>query len=209
MNKVFFLFLMLSLVACKTKDIAQKTSASQQVVPIDNNRESFSMELTSNGIVFKISVIQEPEDKVLSVSTIGLKQREYAENFNIIGEIVVDAELADLNMDNSPELLIYTQSVGSGSYGKVYAFSVNNLQSMSQVYMPPFYEDEKIKQGYMGHDEFEVVENTLIQHFPIYELGDSNAKPTGGVRKIFYQLVDGEASRRLVPTKIIEEENNK
>lgn len=206
MNKLLIIFLMLSFAACKSKDIARHTVVSQQEVAIDNNSESFSLELSSNEIVFKISVVRQADDKMLSVSTIGLKNREYDESFDILGEIVVDAELADLNEDGSPELLIYTQSVGSGSYGKVYAFSVNNLKSMSQVYIVPISDNEKLKQGYMGHDEFKIVDNTLLQYFPIYLDGDSNVQATGGVRQISYQLVDGESSRRLEPTEVIEKD---
>jgi len=39
---------------------------------------------------------------------------------------------------------------------------------------------------------------TLAQRFPIYKEGDTNANPTGGIRQIEYQLVDGEASRKFV-----------
>jgi hypothetical protein len=45
----------------------------------------------------------------------------------------------------------------------------------------------------MGHDEFAVVENVLARRFPVYRPGDTNAKPTGGVRQLQYKLVPGEA----------------
>ena len=124
----------------------------------------------------------------------GLEFDNYPVVHEIIGSIV-DAEIADLNKDSSPELLIYTQSDGSGSYGDVLAYSVNNLKSMSQVYFPPITENPELKKGYMGHDEFRVVETSLVQRFPVYKEGDSNANPTGGKRQISYKLVDGEASR--------------
>lgn len=194
---IIFLCLMLVFFSCKTKGPNKQAETLPQRETIDNNSESFSMELSSEGILFKISVLRKGEEKELLVSTKGLKIRDYNERFDIVGELVVDAQLADLNGDNSPELLIYTQSVGSGSYGKAYVFSVNNLKSMSAVYMLPIYDDENLRQGYMGHDRFEVVDNTLVHHLPIYKEGDSNANPTGGVRQVIYTLVDGEASRRL------------
>jgi hypothetical protein len=48
--------------------------------------------------------------------------------------------------------------------------------------------------GYQGHDTFAVVEDTLSRRFPIYKTGDTNARPTGGLRQVNYKLVPGEAS---------------
>ena len=38
------------------------------------------------------------------------------------------------------------------------------------------------------HDEFAIVETTLVRRFPIYKKGDANAKPTGGTRQLQYNL---------------------
>ena len=108
------------------------------------------------------------------------------------------AEIEDLNSDGSPEVLIYTKSDGSGSYGNVIGFSVNNKKSMSQIYFPPITDNKELSKGYMGHDEFTIIETTLAQRFPIYKESDSNANPTGGTRQVTYKLVDGEASRKFV-----------
>jgi len=158
---------------------------------------SFSKILTLQGIDFNISAIEKKGENTLTVSTFGLEEPNYKESFGIVGEQVIDAEVEDLNADGSPELFVYTQSTGSGSYGKVYAFSVNNKKSMSPVYFQPTAENEKINQGYMGHDEFSVVENSLVQRFPIYNEGDINSNPTGGTRQVSYKLIDGEAMRKL------------
>jgi hypothetical protein len=45
----------------------------------------------------------------------------------------------------------------------------------------------------MGHDEFAVVEGTLVQRFPLYREGDANARPTGKIRQLQYKLKAGEA----------------
>jgi hypothetical protein len=58
--------------------------------------------------------------------------------------------------------------------------------------------------GYMGHDEFSVVERYLVRRFPIYRAGDVNAKPTGGLRQIQYRLRPGEAGWILRRTKALE-----
>ena len=67
-----------------------------------------------------------------------------------------------------------------------------------------FRKNRQINIGYMGHDQFSLIENNLSQRFPIYEEGDTNAKPTGGIRQVSYKLVEGEAIRKLEIDKISE-----
>ena len=169
---------------------------------IDKTR--FSKVLNLQEIGFNISSKERDSVNTLTISTFGLKEREYNQTFNIEGEEVVDAEVEDLNADGSPELFIYTRSVGSGSYGNVYAYSVNNKKSMSEVYFQPTAENQEINKGYMGHDAFTLIENRLGQRFPIYKQGDINAEPTGGTRQVSYKLVEGEAMRKLAVDKITE-----
>ncbi len=153
---------------------------------------SFSKVLNLQGVGFNVSSL-EKEENMLSIFTFGLQEQEYNESFNITGESVINAEVEDLNSDGSPELLVYTQSVESNRYGKVYAFSVNNMKSMSQVYFPPVSENSRINKGYNGHDEFFVVENNLVQRFPVFNDEDSS----GETRQVSYTLVDGEAMRKF------------
>ena len=117
---------------------------------------------------------------------------------------VVLAEVADLNVDGSPEIYVYVQSVGSGSYASLVAYSANKKKSLSQIYLPPITDDAKASKGYMGHDEFRVVENTLVQRFPVYKDGDTNAAPTGGTRQLQYTLEPGEAGWVLRVDRIVE-----
>jgi hypothetical protein len=58
--------------------------------------------------------------------------------------------------------------------------------------------------GYMGHDEFAIVENSLVRRFPVYRDGDTNAAPSGGTRQIQYKLVAGESGRVLRKDRIVE-----
>ena len=156
----------------------------------------FTKTLSLQGVGFNVSSIRKNDKNTFTVTTFGLPH-DFNETFEIIGSRVTGAEVEDLNADGSPELFVYTQSDGSGSYGNVYAFSVNNLKSMSRVNFPPVAENSELIKGYMGHDEFAVVENRLVQRFPVYNDGDTNAKPTGGTRQISYKLTEGEAMRQL------------
>jgi hypothetical protein len=125
------------------------------------------------------------------------------ESREIDGEVIL-SEIGDLNLDGSPEILIYLTSTDSSHYGTMIGYSVNNGKSMSQVYLPPISDNPELSQGYMGHDEFAIVENSLVQRFPLYKVQDSGAEPTGSIRQIQYKLVDGEASRRFDVDKVVE-----
>ena len=116
---------------------------------------------------------------------------------------VTRAEVADLNGDGSPEIYTYINSAGSGSYGSLVAYAANNKKSLSEITLPPLMDDKENSRGYMGHDEFAVVENYLVRRFPVYVKGDTNASPTGGTRQLQYRLKQGEASWVLEPGKSI------
>lgn len=157
----------------------------------------FRKNVTLQGISFSIATQKNGMETELTVTPYGLEIDNSAVTQNIDGN-VVDVEIEDLNSDGSPEVLIYTQSDGSGSYGNVIGYSVNNKKSMSPIYFPPISENKELSKGYMGHDEFTLIETTLAQRFPIYTKEDTNANPTGGTRQINYKMVDGEASRKFV-----------
>jgi hypothetical protein len=105
------------------------------------------------------------------------------------------AELADLDSNGWPEIYVYISSAGSGSYGSLVAYAVNQGKSATPVYLPPL--PPELAAGYQGHDEFRVVETTLVRRFPLYEAGDTNATPSGQTRQLQYKLRPGEAGWRL------------
>lgn len=163
----------------------------------------FQKMLNFQNIGFDISTTGKGSLQQLTINPYGLEIDNSAIQLEIDGS-VVNAEIEDLNTDGFPEVLIYTASAGSGSYGNVIGYSVNNGKSISQIYFPPISENPKASKGYMGHDEFAIVETTLVQRFRVYNEGDTNANPTGNWRQIQYKLKDGEASRQLVLDKIVE-----
>lgn len=117
---------------------------------------------------------------------------------------VTGAEVADLNVDRSPEVYVYVQSAGSGSYGSLVAYSANRKKSLSEIHLPSVADDPKLSKGFHGHDAMAVVESTFVQRFPVYKDGDSNSKPTGGTRQLQYKLVPGEAAWQLKLDKVLE-----
>ncbi|TMI64570.1 MAG: hypothetical protein E6H07_01235 [Bacteroidetes bacterium] len=168
---------------------------------IEKETYSFQKLLQFKDMSFDIKTKGSGSLRQLIIQPKGFEETNKKFELEIDGK-VTDAQVADLNSDGFPELLIFTQSAGSGTYGNVIAFSANGAKSMSQVYFPPTSENPKLNKGYMGHDSFLINESSLIQEFPIYKEGDPNSKPTGGIRRIQYKLVDGEAARKFVVDKI-------
>lgn len=160
----------------------------------------FRKSLNYNQYSFFIEVY---ENK-LTIQPVGLETDN-----EMVGQVfegtVMNAEVGDLNTDGFPEVLVYIQSSGSESYGSVIGYSVNNGKSMSMIAnLPQVAENTEAGEGYKGHDEFAIVESSLIQRFPIFKPGDSNTKPTGGTRQVQYKLKDGEATRQFFVDDIVE-----
>lgn len=163
----------------------------------------FQKTLTFQNITFEIITTGEGSSSELTIQPIGLEIDNHKIAVELDGQ-VVDAEIGDLNADGFPEILIYTISAGSGSYGNVIGYAVNNGKSISQIYFPDIAENQEASSGYMGHDEFTVIETSLARRFPVYRQGDTNNNPTGGTRQIQYKLKDGEAAGLFVIDRISE-----
>lgn len=187
----------------KPKDTTKSQEPAIEKPTVEKETYSFQKTLQFKGISFDINTKGSGSLRQLVILPKGFEETNKSFELEIDGK-VTDTQITDLNSDGFPEVLIFTQSAGSGSYGNVIAFSANGVKSMSRVYFPPVSENSKLNKGYMGHDTFLINESALIQEFPIYKEGDPNSNPTGGVRRIQYKLVNGEASRKFVADKISE-----
>jgi len=136
-----------------------------------------------------------------SVQQLVVKASEHGHAYPVVKQELLGSltgsEVEDLNSDGRPELILFVTSAGSGSYGSVIAWSASQGHTLLPITMPDL--SGKLAQGYMGHDQFAVVETTLMRRFPIYRPGDTNAKPTGGTRQISYKLVAAEAGFLFKP----------
>ena len=113
--------------------------------------------------------------------------------------IVTAVEVTDLDGDGFPEVYAFVASVGSGSYGSIVAFASNRNRSMTPVQQLPVAAGSSVLQGYMGHDRFRVLVRSIERSFPVYRPGDTNASPSGGRRRLEYELVAGETGWLLQP----------
>ena len=171
------------------------TTSSESVEP----KTDFKKTVSYKSIRFEIT----KSGDTLTIQPSGFESDNTKVSKTIDGT-VTNVKVDDVNADGSPELMIYITSAASGSYGTAIGFSGNNNKSMSEITIPSMVDNPKANKGYMSHDEFALVEGTLVQRFPIYKEGDTNSKPTGGMRQIQYKLKNGEASKVFAVDKIIE-----
>ena len=162
----------------------------------EEKKEGFDTRLTQSDVRFHITCPNSGSLNNLTIIPEGLSLDNSTITTEIDG-IVTGAEIDDLNGDGFPEIYIYVNSAGSGSYGSLVAYSSNQNKSISPIYLPPLENDKLNAKGYMGHDQFAILNGELTRSFPVYKENDSNARPTGGTRQLSYKLVPGEATWTL------------
>ena len=161
----------------------------------------FHKTLNLQGISFQVHSSGEGSQQQLTITTSGAKPALKPIRQTVNGQ-VVGAEVADLNGNGLPEIYVFVQGAGSGSYGELVAYAAIKGSELSPIYLQEL--SGAPAQGYQGHDQFRVVESCLVRRFPIYKPGDSNAKATGGLRQICYKLKAGEAGWILRPTSVLQ-----
>jgi len=187
----------------RIKELKEKYALSGIQDISGSSSNGFDKVLKLQGITFHVQATNEGSLNQLTITPSGLEISNEVIKQEIDGS-VTGAEIEDLNSDGSPEIYVYVNSAGSGSYGSLVAYSANNKKSLSGIYLVPLEDDKKNSVGYMGHDEFSLVENTFARRFPIYNKGDANCCPKGGTRQLEYKLVPGEATWQLKLVKSTE-----
>lgn len=178
------LVLIVVAVGCK----ADRTSSGSVALPQDRMHiGSLDTTLSLNGISFHVV----GHGRMVKIEPSGLKKDTTHVDVRLLG-LVAGAEIGDLNRDTWPELMVYSVSPDSTRRMSIIAYSSNGNASMSRMDFDGMAEDPRIKPGYGGHDEFAIVNGTLMQRFPIH---DSSGRPTGKTRQVTYRLVNGEGSR--------------
>jgi hypothetical protein len=166
-------------------------------ISVAEESQKFDQILNLEGISFHITSANEGSLNDVTIVPSGLAVSNDPITIKEANGSVSGADVADLNQDGSPEIYVYVNSAGSGTYGSLIAYSANHKKSLSGIYLPPLEDDQINSKGYMGHDEFSIKNDRLIRSFSVYKKGDTNAKPTGGIRQLEYELVQGEATWQL------------
>jgi hypothetical protein len=134
-----------------------------------------------------------------SLQQFALMVHSKQDTFSAEGEIepMVSWETADLDADSMPEIILFTQSAGSGSYGNVIGFTLTPSRGLHQIILPELSEASTIQAGYGGHDQFKLEGNRLIRRFPIYSEFSPNSQPSDTSRIVFYSFVPDPTSPRF------------
>jgi len=145
---------------------------------------------------YKVACNNKLADKnLLSVKPIGFEGGSREAQFYIKGK-VMRAEIEDFNDDGFPDLVIFTTGGDQiGDYvNVVYVYAIASAENKSfvPIYFPDILDDPKLRIGYKGHDEFSLMEGTLMRKFPVYNVGDSTNSPTGGKRIVRYKMYPSE-----------------
>jgi hypothetical protein len=155
---------------------------------------------TLQGITFKVTSPNTPSGNSATLTPSGLE----ADNQPItapVNGIITRIEVADINVDGSPEIYIYGFD---GTSQTVLAYGANKKKSLSQIFLPELKDDAKNAKGYRGRDEFAVVEGILARRFPIFPEDAAESKPTSKIRQLQYKLHAGEAGWMLKVDKVVE-----
>lgn len=160
---------------------------------------------TSTGKEIKIT---ETNPSGESLSTITITSSGLGTNTPITLETnkLVDFFVIDMNKDSYDELVLITQSQGSGSYGEATIFTTASDTMLTPVSIPEIQESDispgKLFEGYRGHDSFIINDSKqIVRAFPSYAPTDPNSSPTGPVRMVVYNLIYDNNSYSIVFTK--------
>jgi hypothetical protein len=139
--------------------------------------------LTLHGIRFDVTSPNLARGNTLRIVPHGLTDN--SEIVQAVDGVVVDAEIADLNVDQAPEVYVYVREPGADARLSLVAYASNRNRSLSSIFLPPLDETPGAADGYRGNDAMAVVESVFARRFPI---------AGGGTRQLQYHLAHGEAS---------------
>lgn len=186
------LILLAMLNSCKNNPKNNETTKDSTKQKISKqNIQSFDKEYNGEKICYRIFSKNSGSINKMTVDLNGKEIEDQHDEIEIDG-IIMHAEIADFDNDGYDKLLIYIQSAGSGSYGSVVGYSISTDKKMQRIKFSETADNVLLKDGYMGHDDFYVAGEKLIQTFPIYKKGDTNSNPTGGNRVVRYVLRDNQ-----------------
>jgi hypothetical protein len=157
---------------------------------IADEAKPFDQKFTLLGVTFHV---QAKGDSVV-ITPAGLAEDNRLVSHELKAEII-RAEVADLNVDGSPEIYIYLRQPGAEQRGMLLAYSANRKKSMSDIFLPDLAEVPGAMKDYVGKDEFAIVESAFVRRFPI---------PGGKWRQFQYKLKPGEAGWLLELDKMLE-----
>ena len=178
-------------------NINAQTNSFGSPTQFSNANTPFYSSLSYQGLSIEISSPNANRGNAVLLKPKGLSGENVPVSITIDGK-VTGAEIADLNADSFPEIYIHISTNDKNAKGSLVALASNKNKSLTSIYLPPLSDDPALMNGYTGHDEFAVVENSLERRFP---LGGGRLNT---YRQIQYKLNAGEAGWVLKKTRVTE-----
>ncbi len=190
-------FCAILLAGCQSQTATEKTTDAPTVgvtttaprdtgITVTTRAESVTYQRRLENQDYAISVTVQGEETMkdlqIEARRAGKVLTEFTEHID--GQ-VTGSMTTDLNNNGKPEVLVFVESTGSGSYGVVYGYEFT--ENGKQAITLPSLKGAAAK-GYLGHDKFKVEGGKLLRTFPVYKDTDANANPTGGSRTVVYTL---------------------
>jgi hypothetical protein len=147
----------------------------------------FDQTLEMFGVTFHVTSPNAVSGNTVKITPSGLSQDNSAFTEEVTGT-VLRAEVADLNIDQSPEVYVYVKPPGDLSRMQLVAYSANRKASLSDIFLPPIEDIPGAADGFAGQDDMAVIESVFARRFSI---------GGGKMRQLQYKLVPGEAGWRL------------
>lgn len=151
---------------------------------LDSN--SFTSKLIQ-GKNFEVKVNTEKKGELLDINLdLQFKTAQRIQkSYQLDGDLKF-SQLADLNQNGLEEIYLFYTSAGSGGYGQIIGYELNQgkLDSIIIENLP-----NDIEQQYMGHDSFAIRDRSLWRTFPLYLPMDANCCPSGGQYANDYILI--------------------
>ena len=161
----------------------------------------FEQTLALLGIGFRLKSANDGSLNELSDRAFGPRDR-HATIVRVIDGQVTRAEVANLDADGSPEIMLLTRPVRVRSVAR--GLQREQAQVAEQIHLPALTDSPAAAKGYPGRDPSPSSKARFVRRFPVYRDGDSNAAPSGGVRQLQYKLKPGEAGWVLGLDRVVE-----
>ncbi len=130
------------------------------------------------------------EKNNLSITLIGFDEHPNDINVEVKGK-ATKVEIDDFNRDGLPDLIIYIFT-GEQKKGNVFAIVCQEKKTVTPILFPDIMDDEKLKVGYNGNDEFKLLNGVLMRRFPVINNTDTNTTKTNFIRQILYKVLPAE-----------------
>lgn len=155
--------------------------------------DAFHQTLTMHGITYDVS-----SPNLARGNSVRIVPRGLADNSEIVQPVdgvVTGAEIADLSIDQAPEVYVYLRLPGDEARSSLVAYASNRNRSLSAIYLPALEDAPGAATGYAGGDQMEVIESTFVRRYALQD---------GRTRQLQYRLVPGEASWVLKLDRVVE-----